>query len=264
MAVSLASLKRAGGTPKPPRNLVYGTHGIGKTNLAAGAPAPVFIQTEDGLADPRLGDIPTFGILKTFGEVFEAVGSLYTEDHEFKTAVIDTVDWLEPLVWAETCVINGWRTIEEPGFGKGYIAAVDVWRSLIEGLNSLRDDKGMTIIMLAHAHVKRYEAPDSEPYDRYLIKLQDRASAILQENVDCVFFANYRTSIVRDKRKGEKEGQGRTRGVGGGNRVIYTEERPAFLAKNRYSMPDSIALPDDASMAWSAVAAHIPYFQAAA
>lgn len=33
----------------PPRILVYGTEGIGKSTLAARAPKPVFVQTEDGL-----------------------------------------------------------------------------------------------------------------------------------------------------------------------------------------------------------------------
>ena len=47
MAISLQSLRRSG-VPQPPRLLVYGVAGVGKTRLAASAPAPVFLQTEDG------------------------------------------------------------------------------------------------------------------------------------------------------------------------------------------------------------------------
>ena len=48
MAISLASLERSSAI-KPPRILVHGVHGVGKTTFAAGAPDPVFIVTEDGL-----------------------------------------------------------------------------------------------------------------------------------------------------------------------------------------------------------------------
>ena len=33
---------------KPPRFLIYGTEGIGKSTTAASAPKPIFVQTEDG------------------------------------------------------------------------------------------------------------------------------------------------------------------------------------------------------------------------
>ncbi|HRT94377.1 MAG TPA: AAA family ATPase, partial [Planctomycetota bacterium] len=38
-----------GKQPMPPRLMVYGTEGIGKSTLAANAPKPIFVQTEDGL-----------------------------------------------------------------------------------------------------------------------------------------------------------------------------------------------------------------------
>src|SRR5215207_3657646 len=108
MAISLASLTR-GGAPRPPRLLIHGVAGVGKTSLAAAAPDPVFLQTEDGLG--RL-EVPTFGPLRTFDQVMEALGALYTEDHGFRTAVLDSLDWLEPLVWENTDRSNAWTDIE--------------------------------------------------------------------------------------------------------------------------------------------------------
>jgi hypothetical protein len=250
MALSLASVRR-GEPRRPPRIVVYAPHGVGKTTLAASAPNPIFLQTEDGLGEI---DAATFGLLKSFDEVMEAIGSLYTEEHDFQTLVIDSVDWMEPLVWAQVCKDNNWLNIEQPGYGKGYAAATDVWRTLFDGLNALRDEKGMTIIMIAHADVKRFDSPETEPYDRYQIKLHQRASALLQEHVDCVFFANYRVSTVKTDAGFNKKV---VRGVGGGERLLYTTERPAFLAKNRYSMPDNLP------MEWEAVAANIPFFKPA-
>lgn len=250
MAISLASLRR-GVQHKPGRFAIYGTHGIGKTSLAASAPAPVFIQTEDGGGDL---DITTFGLLKSYTEVMEAIGELYTQPHDFQTVVVDSLDWLEPLVWTQTAKDNGWKDLEAAGYGKGYLAASDYWRGLLDGLTALRDDKNMTVIMLAHADVKRFDSPDTEPYDRYIMKLHTRASALVQEHVDALFFANYRVSTVKTDLGFNKKA---VRGVGAGDRLLFTEERPAFLAKNRYGMPDTLPL------SWESVANSIPYYNTA-
>lgn len=253
MAISLASL-RQGGDNKPPRILTYAVHGIGKTSLGTGAPNPVVMQTEDGLG---LIEAPTFGLLTTYEQVMEAIMALYNEPHDRETLVLDSLDWLEPLVWAETCRANKWANIEAPGYGKGYLATVETWRSILDGLNALRDDRGMGIFLIAHTESKKYEAPETEAYDRYQPKLHKAASALIQEHVDCVFFMNYRVSLVKDN---ERDKDSRKRAVGGGQRVLYTTERPSHLAKNRYRMPDAITLPDDPDGMWPAVAKHIPFY----
>ena len=235
MAISLAQLTRAN-APKPPRILIHGVAGVGKTTFAAEANKPVFVQTEDGL-----GTIPAanFPLARTFEEVLESLASLYTEDHDFKTVVIDSVDWLEPLVWGKACRDNGWASIEELGYGRGYIAALNLWRQYIEGLNALRDDRGMTVVQIAHTDIKRFDSPEHDPYDRYVIKLHARAAALMQEHSDIVLFANYRISTVKADVGFNKKVN---RAMGSGERVIHSAERPAFLAKNRYGLPETLPL----------------------
>ena len=179
----------------------------------------------------------------------EPLYALYNEPHEFGTVVIDSVDWLEPLIWKRVCDDNKWGSIEEPGYGKGYVAALDLWREYLDGLNALRNERGMTVIQIAHTDIKRFDSPVHEPYDRYVIKLHARAAALLQEHSDIVLFANYRVSTVKSDVGFNKKV---TRALGSGERVLYTEERPAFLAKNRYGLPD--VLPLD----WPAFAAAMP------
>ncbi len=256
MAINLASLRR-GGERKPPRILDYSTHGLGKTSLAAGAPNPVFLQTEDGLGEI---EADTFGILRTYDEIMDAIGTLYSEPHDFKTVVLDSADWTESIVWAQTCKLNGWPNIEHPGFGKGYAATGDVWRTLLDGLQALRDERGMAVIILAHSEIRKFSAPDEVEYDRYQPKLHKIASALIQEHVDCVWFMNYQVSITKDN---PRDKDSRVRGVGGGMRVLYTTERPSHLAKNRYRMPDKITLPDQPEAMWPTVAQYIPYYNAA-
>ena len=76
----------------PPRLIVYGTEGIGKSTFASEAPAPIFVQTEDGLAEIECDKFP---LATTFEEVQAALSELYSEQHDFQTVVIDSFDWLE-------------------------------------------------------------------------------------------------------------------------------------------------------------------------
>jgi len=245
--ITLANI-RSGVSVAPPLCMIYGPHGVGKTSFAASAPNPIFLQTEDGLG---MIDAPTFGTLKTYDEVMQAIGCLYTEDNEYKTVVLDSADHLEPIIWAQACKDNNWANIETPGYGRGYVSALDLWRTLIDGLRALRDERSMCVLVIAHAKIERFESPETEAYDRYSPKMHKGASALLQEAMDAVLFANYRVSTVKsDAGFGKKT----TRAVGGGDRVLYTEERPAYLAKQRYNLPTSIP------MTWNDFAAGVPYF----
>ena len=243
---SLISQVSRGRTAAPRRVLVYGVHGVGKSSFASCAERPVFIQTEDGLGSI---DAARFPLATRYGDVIAALGELYTAEHDFRTVVVDSVDWLEPLVWAETCRRNGWASIEAPGFGKGYAEALTVWREYLDRLNTLRDRRGMAVVQIAHTDIKRFDSPEHEPYDRYVIKLQARAAALLQEHCDVVLFANYRMSITKADVGFNKKV---ARALGSGERVLHTAERPAFLAKNRYGLPDTLPLD------WKAFVAAMP------
>jgi AAA domain len=196
----------------------------------------VFIQTEDGLGTMEAAHFP---LARSFEEVLEALAALYSESHDFATVVVDSVDWLEPLIWTKACRDNGWNSIEDAGFGKGYVACLGLWRQYVDGLNALRDERGMTVVQIAHTDIKRFDSPEHDPYDRYIIKLHGRAAALLLEHSDVVLFANYRISTVKAEVGFNKKVN---RALGSGERVVHTAERPAFLAKNRYDLPDALPL----------------------
>ena len=222
--------------------LIYGVQGIGKNTFAATFRAPVLLQIEDGSAAL---DIPAFPLCLNFQNVIDVIQALHG-DHQYKTLVLDTIDWLEPLLWTACCEARGWQSIESPGYGKGYIELDNWWRHIMGGLDSLRHNKGMDIVVLAHSEVKRIEPPDTDPYDTYQIKMQMRAFSLWQEWSDMVLFCNYKVNIQKTKTGMNEE---RTRGVGTGDRMIYTSERPAWKAKNRWSLPEEILIGKDKTWA---------------
>lgn len=220
---------------KPPRTLIYGPAGVGKTSFGADSPKPIFLPIEDGLGTIEVDHFPT---PKTYTEARQSLDALIHEDHEFRTLVVDSLDWLEPLIWAHTCEVNKWSSIEQPGYGRGYVEALKYWREFLDRVNYLRDQKRMATVLIAHSQVRRFEAPDSEAFDRFEIKLQRKAGDLVCEHSDAIFFANMKYSTI----KVEERGRVRARGSGDGERVMYTEERPAWVAKNRYGLPVEMRL----------------------
>lgn len=247
MAVSLKSLVRKA-NHKPPRITVFGVPGVGKSSFAASAPKPIFILTEDGLGSLETDHFP---LATDYDDVIGALGSLATEEHDYQTVVLDSLDWFEPLVQRKVCKDNGWKDIEQPGYGRGYVAALDAWKNYIDAINYLRDERSMTVIQIAHSETVRFESPETEPYSRFVLKLHKRASALIAEHSDILGFANYRTSTVKTDAGFNKKV---TRGVGSGERLLFLSERPAYTAKQRYGLPDSIPLE------WDSLAAGVPYF----
>lgn len=216
-----------------PRVLVYGVEGIGKSTFAAGAPSPVFIQTEDGLGSLAVDHFP---VASKVSDVLDAISTLFDGGHDFKTVVIDSLDWLETLIWRD---IEAKYDAKDLAYGKGAMIAADKWREILDGLTALRNDRGMAVILIAHTEIKRFDSPETEPYDRYQPKLQARSSALVREWCDAVLFANYKTLIKKDDVGFNKTV---SRGITNGERLLFTSERPAYMAKNRYSLPESIPL----------------------
>lgn len=240
MAITLASLKKTSAKPHP-LVLIYGPEGVGKDTFAAEFPAPVLIQTP-GENPPTGVTIDTFGTVETFEGFMEAFAALFTEDHSFKTLVVSAVDGVERLVWAETCRRNGWSSIEEPGFGKGYVEADSVWEEFLAPLRMLATEeeqggKGMAVVLIGHTEISKFDDPVSGGYSRFLPNLHKRAADLIKPACDIIGFLNHRVTIVKEKAAFGKEEK---KAEGSGSRTLYLEERPGFIAKNRYDMPDTI------------------------
>jgi hypothetical protein len=218
---------------KPPRIIVHGGPAIGKTHLASQTKNPILLDVEDGLGKIEMDNIRC----KSFEDVMENLNELAQETHDYKTVCVDSLDWLENLLWEKACQDNGWKSIDQPSFGKGYTETLTYWRKYIHALNVLRE-KGMMIFQICHSEVRKVEDPRIEPYDRYSLKLHRKASALLLEHSDACFFAAKKLGTIKVQGKSG----GMTTKTVSGDRIIYTNEEPAFLAKNRYNLPDEIPM----------------------
>jgi len=232
MSFTLDTIQR-GKSQRAPRIFLYATHGIGKSTFASKAPNPIFIKTEDGLGSI---DTASFPLATTSAEVMGAIGTLYQEDHDFQTVVLDSADWSENIFQKE---IESKYEAKDLAYGKGALILADKWRTVLDGLSALNYKKNMSVIIIGHCEIKRYDSPECESFDRLQPKLQSRASALVQEWADCVLFASFKT-IVR------KEDVGFNKQIAkaftNGDRLLYTQETPAYLAKNRFGLPERMAL----------------------
>jgi hypothetical protein len=218
----------------PPRICIYGGHGIGKSTLASMFPKHIFISTEDGLASL---DITSFPRAETVDDVAQNIRTLIKEEHDFKTLVLDSVDWLvEPLIVSD---VESKHDAKDLAYGKGAMMIAESLRELMGGFDVLRKKRDMNIVILAHAATVKYEDPRSEPYDRFQPKLPTRCNALLQEWVDVLAFAAFRVIV---KKSDAGFGNQVSRGITTGERLLHMIENPAYVAKNRYNCPDTLPM----------------------
>ena len=200
---------------------IQGTDGSGKSTFGAGAEAPIFIQAEDGLS---FIDVPRFPLCNTWNEILDCVEVIANEEHSYKTVVLDTTDKASTLCQQHACAENGWKSIETPGFGKGFTAEKEYWIHLLNGFDACIR-KGINVILLSHVQEKTFNDPEREPYDRWTMRCPKGVNAVIKDWVDFNLFASYETS---------------TRAVSFGNRALFTKFAAAYDAKSRIELPDKI------------------------
>lgn len=236
--MSLSELVQDSFVVEPVRIMVHGPEKIGKSTFAAGAPEVIFLDTEGGLKYIRTRKLPR---IKSYSDIVNYLGVLYSEEHQYQSLCIDSVDWLEKLIWEEVCRTNGdVKSIEQIGYGKGYKFAMQYWDELIEGLEALRKNRNMNIILIAHSEIKRFDDPLEDSYDRYRIQLHKSASAKIQQWVDVIGFANFLMSIKKENIGFDKK---KVRAQTIGLRKLFMNKSAAYDAGCRIAgMPDSIDL----------------------
>lgn len=216
----------------PPRILIHGAEKTGKSSFAAGAPNPIFIRTEDGLNGI---DANAFPLAMDAETVRQQLLALVKEDHDYKTVVVDSLDWLERLIFDAVCKRENVDNIARAGggYGAGYIIALNLWKVIFGLLDRLNREKGMIVICICHSRVVTIQDPLHEPYDKATVKLYSPKSGsgaadLATEWADIIGYAK-RPMLVSDGKAFDD-----------GQNILILGGNPGCVAGNRFGLPDEI------------------------
>lgn len=234
MEINLKQI-RSGKRKDPLRVLLYGPGGIGKSYWAAQWPDSIVLDIEDGLGGI---DCSSLSLKEANWEnILEALNMLAEEEHQYRTVIIDSLDWCERLMHIDIANDRGVGSIGDLQFGAGYVQALSYFERMIKYLELLRS-KGVSIVLLCHAKVVSANDPMAAQYQRFGLSLNAKAAEKMAQWADCVLFARMEISLVTE----QKDFGGTRKRAGGGERRLYCNESPSFTAKNRYALPDEMPL----------------------
>jgi hypothetical protein len=246
MAKLTADMIETTGNDETVSVIVHSLGGVGKTTFAADAPRNIFLDVENSTREIKGAKKFPVPEIWTWGYVLECVDWLHDSQHSFRTLSFDTVDVMEPMAWAELLrtkptIANGksvinCKCIEDYPFNSGKTMVLDVWRVLLSKLDRLRRDKKMSIVMLSHSAPRMVDNPHGDNYEMADLKVDKHLAGALCDWADSVLYAQKVFAVSKDN----KFAKGKA--VGDGTRVMHADGSPAFRAKNRYALPQTMAL----------------------
>jgi hypothetical protein len=223
-------------TKEPWLIYIYGVPGVGKSYYAKDVPGgAVFMNIENGL---KYIDCVKTPHLKSYDDLKS--WTMKAAGDSFGTVVFDTVDALERLLTKKILEENpGKESLADFGYGSGFKLLMARWNMMVSMFEYLMD-KGKNVLLLGHERDQKFQDPASDSYDRYQPSLYKDAVELLVGRSDAVLFARWET--ILKKRDGKKDDMAPKRGVGTNRRILQTQETPAWIAKNRFSLPEQLEM----------------------
>lgn len=212
--------QKAGG---PPKGIIYGVPGCGKTTFGASS-GGLILDVENGARHVECQRTP---YLETWAEIEKWINALVTEKHDHKTVVIDTLDWLMRRLKEDVqgSLKNITATIHKAhgGYGSGpQVLENMIYQRLIPALDKLVNS-GVAVILLCHA--RRADTTDEDG-----ITLEKTVPELDDKNLNDVVLKVFR---------GWSDFIGLLR-VQGNDRFIYLTDSPSAVGKNRYGITSPV------------------------
>lgn len=224
-----------GKQPGPRRMMLYGDNGIGKSTLAAKFPRPIMLNLEDGARDVEVDKTEKINDYTAFRG---AVSWLLQNEHDYRTVIIDSADWLEGLIFKHVAASANKKSIAAIPYGQGYEEAIAVWTTTISDLEQLWHSQ-MHVVITAHVKIAKFANPTGDAFNYYAPALHEKTGSKLLDWCDEVLFLTTRVQTIK---KEEGFGGSRVIGIGGTERIIYTTDVASHFAKNRLNMPPEIPM----------------------
>jgi hypothetical protein len=228
---------------RPPFITLLSEPGLGKTTLACMFPDPVIVRFEDGVESVPEQYMPA--LLPVVTSLDMAVEQLQwiaknIKKHGRKTVILDTITRGDSMF--EQHVVqndpNNPLSINQAcgGFGAGPKAVGQInvkLRKLLQVLN----DRGMAVVVLAHATTETVEPPDGDNYSRYTLRMGKHSQAPWVDDVDMVGFICLERFV-----KGGKDDKVK-KAISDGTRQLVCHSTAGNVSKNRFHIEDAITLP---------------------
>lgn len=214
-----------------------GDSGVGKTSTACTFPKPIIIRAEDGLQAIPKGLRPAaFPLLKDPEQLWNQLTALIKEQHDYQTAVIDSVTALERMFIEHVIASDPKqpKSINQAmgGYGAGPAAVATLHQRVRKACGILNERKGMHVVFVAHADTETIELPDQDPYTRYSLRLGKKSIAPYVDDSDIVAFIKLQTYTFGD---GERK-----KATSDGTRIAVCYSNAANISKNRYGLTDDL------------------------
>lgn len=217
----------AGGKKMSPlKGIVYGDNGVGKTTLLSTAKNPIVIDMEGNCGHI---DAPKCRVT-SLDEFIELLNVLQTQDNDYKSLVIDSLDSLQTFIGES---IGKKHTAQDLSYGKSSGIWAKNIKDLVAKLESLSNSKGMSILFTAHWKVKPANNPMTEGYDRYDLRINEEIRTGFCNWVQFIFLAMKDVQLEDEK----TVGFGKRKAKSIERRVLHTRGEPTYYGKNVFNLP---------------------------
>jgi hypothetical protein len=212
--------------------VLYAGAKTGKTTLASEFPSPLYVRTGKGERAPAGVTMKSFGVSESYQDILDQADWMLQTEHDRKTFVLDSADGLEQKIHDKVCEEAKVASIEDIPYGKGYAKALETWHDFVGKMLELKE-AGFYVVVICHVKAKTVPGVTTDSYPRYMPNLRDDAVGVLIDAADLIGFLHQAVSIKKEDAGFNKQ---KTRGVGGGEILIAVQERPGFIAGNRYGI----------------------------
>jgi len=220
---------------------ICGDAGLGKSSLAATFPKPIFIRCEDGVARiPKEFRPASLPVIRSEDQLWEQCKALIHEEHDYKTAVFDTVSAADRMFVQSILKQDGKaKSINQAlgGYGAGYSALAARHQQLRNAAEMMRMKRGMNVVFLAHTEVGTMRLPDQDDFSRYSLRMtHDKSLPPYLDDVDAVGFMRQVMALKGDD--GERK-----KAVSSDERELVMHVTASNVSKNAYGIKEPILVP---------------------
>jgi hypothetical protein len=215
-----------GAIARAQRITLYGPHGGGKTTLVSQLPEAIILDPEEGSLHLAISRF----VATDYGTLCRVLDELVRLPYQ--TVVLDTIDRVELFLRNEVCREHHIAGMEGMAYGKAWQFLAEKFAEFITRYLDPLIAAGIHVVIVGHSNIKRIQYPGLDGFDRWELRLHPGCANRLKEWSDAVLFLNYKTRVI--------ENQGKPKGLGGKQRVIYTTHDASYDAKTRIEVPEEL------------------------